>query len=68
MLTFAEQSLFNEFVQGLNILLINDFCQYSESIGFYHIILSLLDIFAQTWNHDENLIFIYFELLKREAC
>ena len=51
MFTLAEESLLDDFVKTLHILLIDDFGQNSERVCLDHIVLCLLNVFVETRDH-----------------
>jgi hypothetical protein len=63
MVAFVHQSLFNELLQALHVHVIYDLGEDSKSIGFVHLVISLLNVFGEATDHNEDLIFISFKFL-----
>jgi hypothetical protein len=42
----TQQCLFEEAIETLDVLLVNDLCEDTEGVGFHHIVVRLLDVFA----------------------
>lgn len=59
---FAEQGLLNEAIKTLNVLLVDNFGQDAKSVGLHHIVIALLNVFAQARDNNEDLILIHLEL------
>jgi hypothetical protein len=66
-LTLVHQSLLNEFIQGLDVLIVDDVCQDPEGVSFDHLRISHLDVFTQARNHDKNFLFIDLEFLDEDV-
>ena len=58
----AEQGLLNEAIKTLNVLLVDNFGQDAKSVGLHHIVIALLDVFAQARDNNEDLILIHLKL------
>jgi len=63
MITLVDKSLSQELLDVLKILFFDNLGQGSESVCLKHVIISLLNIFGQTTDNDEHLVFIYVQLL-----
>ena len=67
MITLAQESLLDKTIQTLNVLLINDFCQDSESVSLNHVIVTLLDIFGQARDDDKDFVLIDLKLFDEDV-
>jgi hypothetical protein len=56
MVTLVIESLFNKLFQALHVLFIDDLCQHTECICSHYFIITLLDVLAQTRDHNENFV------------
>jgi hypothetical protein len=59
----VNESLSQELLDVLKILFFNNLGQSSKSVSLKHVIISLLNIFGQATNNNENLILINVKLL-----
>ena len=66
MVTLIDESLSQEFFNVLQILLVNDFGKYSESIGLEQIIICELNILGEATDDDEDFIFIDIKLFDQD--
>ena len=64
MLTLVDQSLPEELLNVLDVLLINDLGENSQSICLEHVIVSELDILRQTTDHNKYFVFAHIKFLK----
>lgn len=67
MIAFADQGLLNKAIETLHVLFVNDLCEDSESVGLNHVVVTLLDIFAQTRDDNEDFILVDFELFDKDV-
>jgi hypothetical protein len=65
-LTLVHKSLLNEFIQGLDVLIVDDVGQDPEGVSFDHLGISHLDVFTQARNHDKNFLLVDLEFLDED--
>ena len=63
MIALTQQSLLDEAVKTLNVLLVNNLGENSERICLDHVVVGLLDILAEAGDDDEHFVLIDLELL-----
>lgn len=59
----VDEGLPQELLDVLDVLLVDDFCQYSERVGLEHVVLRDLHVLRQTADHDEHFVLVDIELL-----
>lgn len=65
MVRLIVECLFYELFQTLDVLFINNLGEYSESIRFDHVVVTLLDVLAQAGDNNKYFIFIDFQFLDK---
>jgi len=63
MVALVDESLSQELLNVLQILLVDDLGKHSQSIGLEHVVVSQLNILRQTTNDNEDFILVHIQLL-----
>jgi len=65
--TFIVQSLFNELLKTLDVLLINDLGQHAKSVCAHDLVVTLLNVFGQARYNNENLVLFHVQLFNEDV-
>lgn len=66
MVTLVKQSLLEELFKGLHVLLINNFGEHTQGVGFHNRVLSVLDILGQARDNDEHFTLMNIKFLDED--